>query len=64
MWGLLKTVLLGLLDRLPERDPLLDDHEDDDDDDHSGDHRSLDYSHLNPEPRRTVRRPASGEDDS
>lgn len=56
-WGLLKTVLLGLLDRLPERDPLLDDPEDEDDDyAHSRDIRALDYSHLNPEPRRSRRR--------
>ncbi|MEK9500965.1 CDP-diacylglycerol--serine O-phosphatidyltransferase [Gaopeijia maritima] len=59
VWGLLKTVLLGLLDRLPERDPLLDDPEDDEEDDayaHSRDIRALDYSHLNPEPRRSRRR--------
>ncbi|MEQ9570041.1 MAG: CDP-diacylglycerol--serine O-phosphatidyltransferase [Longimicrobiales bacterium] len=56
LWGLLKTVLLGLLDRLPDRDPLLDDH-DDDYDDESGDVRTLDYSHLNPEPRRSRRPP-------
>lgn len=50
VWGLLKSVLLGLLDRLPDRDPLLDD----DDDEHfpPGDVRSLDYSELTPAPRR------------
>jgi CDP-diacylglycerol--serine O-phosphatidyltransferase len=30
-WGLVKSVLLGLLDRLPGGDPLLDEDEDDDD---------------------------------
>jgi CDP-diacylglycerol--serine O-phosphatidyltransferase len=53
-WGLLKTVSLGLLDRLPDRDPLLDEPDDEDDEyGHSRDTRTLDYSHLNPEPRRT-----------
>lgn len=57
-WGLLKTVLLGLLDRLPDRDPLLDAPDDGDEgDDHpiSGDIRALDYSHLTPEPPPTHR---------
>ena len=46
VWGLLKSVLLGLLDRLPERDPLLD-H----DDEEMGDPvapRALDYTQLTP----------------
>ncbi|MBT8336773.1 MAG: CDP-diacylglycerol--serine O-phosphatidyltransferase [Gemmatimonadetes bacterium] len=54
VWGLVKTVSLGLLDRLPDRDPLLDEPDDDDDYDHSRDTRTLDYSHLNPEPRRAA----------
>lgn len=62
-WGLLKTVVLGLLDRLPDRDPLLDDPEDDDHDDYSSrDVRSLDYSHLHPDSRHSRR--ASPENDS
>lgn len=59
-WGLLKTVLLGLLDRLPDRDPLLDDPDDDEEGDAyplSGDIRALDYSHLTPEPPRSHRPP-------
>jgi len=43
-WGLLRSVVLGLLDRLPDRDPLLD--EDDDLDDSGGEVRSLDYTEL------------------
>jgi CDP-diacylglycerol--serine O-phosphatidyltransferase len=49
VWGLLKSVLLGLLERLPDRDPLLD--EDDEEDGVHGDARSLDYSELTPEAR-------------
>ncbi|MEJ2540852.1 MAG: CDP-diacylglycerol--serine O-phosphatidyltransferase [Gemmatimonadota bacterium] len=51
LWGLLKSVLLGLLDRLPERDPLLDDDEEEDDEDYP-DHRALDYAELTPPERR------------
>ncbi len=43
-WGLLKSVLLGLLDRLPGEDPLLD--EDDDEDEREV--RVLDYGGLGP----------------
>ncbi len=62
-WGLLKTVILGFLDRLPERDPLLDDPDDEDPDGFpTGEIRSLDYSDLNPDPRRSRRERT--EDDS
>jgi CDP-diacylglycerol--serine O-phosphatidyltransferase len=57
VWGLLKSVLLGLLERLPDRDPLLD--EDDEEPFPPGDVRSLDYSELNPAPR--PRRPSENE---
>jgi CDP-diacylglycerol---serine O-phosphatidyltransferase len=50
-WGLLKSFLLGLLDRLPERDPLLDEEEEEDD----GPRRPLDYTDLTP--HRTPRTP-------
>ena len=50
VWGLLKSVLLGLLERLPDRDPLLDEDEDDGPFP-PGDVRSLDYSELYPESR-------------
>ena len=46
-WGLLKSVLLGLLDRLPDRDPLLDEDEDVRDE-ASAEIRDLDYSELAP----------------
>lgn len=45
LWGLLKSVLLGLLDRLPERDPLLDEE---DLDEAQAEVRSLDYGDLAP----------------
>jgi len=46
LWGLIKSVLMGLLDRLPERDPLED--EEDDDDDEGDFVREMDYTELNP----------------
>lgn len=42
-WGLIRTVLLGFLDRLPERDPLLDEDED-------SDEREVDYEEMRPGP--------------
>ncbi|MFQ5536682.1 MAG: CDP-diacylglycerol--serine O-phosphatidyltransferase [Gemmatimonadota bacterium] len=45
-WGLIKSVLLGLLDRLPGGDPLLDDEESDGED--RAEVRSLDYADLRP----------------
>ena len=53
VWGLLHSVILGLWDRLPERDPLLDLEEDD-----AGEEvRELDYSDLAPRRFRKKRRP-------
>lgn len=52
VWGLLKSVILGLLDRLPGGDPLLD--EDDEDEDVT-EPRTLDYGELNPRARSTPR---------
>ena len=46
VWGLLKSVLLGLLDRLPERDPLED--VEDDDDAELEFPRQMDYTEINP----------------
>ncbi|MEQ1857343.1 MAG: CDP-diacylglycerol--serine O-phosphatidyltransferase [Longimicrobiales bacterium] len=51
IWGLFKSVILGLLDRLPGGDPLLEE-----DDEEEGEHalaevRSLDYTELRAEPR-------------
>jgi len=51
-WGLLRSVLFGLLDRLPERDPLLDEEEDGHDDTST---RALDYGEINPRPARPGR---------
>jgi CDP-diacylglycerol--serine O-phosphatidyltransferase len=50
-WGLLKSVLLGLLDRLPGGDPLLDEDEDED----VAEMRALDYGELHPSVRATTR---------
>ncbi|NNM05562.1 MAG: hypothetical protein HKO65_10700, partial [Gemmatimonadetes bacterium] len=47
-WGLLKALLLGLLDRLPDRDPLLDE-EDEDEDDPRAEVRQMDYSDVAPD---------------
>jgi len=51
-WGLVRSVVLGLLDRLPDRDPLLD--EEDDLDDSGAEVRSLDYTELSPRSSRSV----------
>lgn len=45
LWGLFRSVLLGLWERLPDRDPLLD-LEDDDLDESGAEVRSLDYTEL------------------
>jgi CDP-diacylglycerol--serine O-phosphatidyltransferase len=49
VWGLLRSVLLGLLERLPERDPLLDL---DEDDEGAENERTMDYTELTPPDRR------------
>jgi CDP-diacylglycerol--serine O-phosphatidyltransferase len=48
-WGLLKSVILGLLDRLPGGDPLLD--EDEEDEEELTEPRPLDYTELDPRAR-------------
>ena len=45
-WGLCRSVFMGLLERLPERDPLLDDDHDDD-----LEPREVDYDDLSPRVR-------------
>jgi CDP-diacylglycerol--serine O-phosphatidyltransferase len=52
-WGLLKAVVLGLLDRLPDRDPLLDEEEADDS---GAEVRRVDYRDLAPGKFRGIRR--------
>jgi len=49
-WGLLKSVILGLLDRLPGGDPLLDEEEDEDEP-ALREVRTLDYAELKAETR-------------
>lgn len=46
-WGLIKSVLIGFLDRLPGGDPLLDE----DEDDLKNEQRDLDYAALGPSSR-------------
>jgi CDP-diacylglycerol--serine O-phosphatidyltransferase len=50
-WGLMRTVVLGFLERLPDRDPLLDEEEGEDDE---GEVREMDYDEI--QPRRRFRR--------
>jgi CDP-diacylglycerol---serine O-phosphatidyltransferase len=54
VWGLVKSVLLGLLDRLPGGDPLLDE----DEDEAGAEVRRLDYGELGPraQPRSDIDR--------
>ncbi len=47
-WGLLKAFLLGLLERLPDRDPLLDGEEEEEEDDSGAELRSVDYRDVAP----------------
>ena len=61
VWGLLRSVLLGLLDRLPDRDPLLDDDDDEEDDGYPS-QRTLDYAELTPPDRDRRRSGAPPED--
>jgi CDP-diacylglycerol--serine O-phosphatidyltransferase len=49
-YGLLRTVVLGFLERLPDRDPLLDEDGDE------GEVRELDYEAIRPRPRHRRRR--------
>lgn len=45
MWGLIRSVLLGLVERLPERDPLLDE---DEPDEAGAEIRAMDYADIAP----------------
>lgn len=62
-WGLLRSVVGGLLERLPERDPLLD-TEDEREDEAGEEVRSLDYRELAPGKFASPsRRPGRGDED-
>jgi CDP-diacylglycerol--serine O-phosphatidyltransferase len=53
--GLIRSVGLGLLDRLPDRDPLLDEDDEDDQDEAEAELRALDYGEVAPtRPRRDL----------
>ena len=61
-FGLLKAILLGFIDRLPERDPLLDDDDEDLEVDDSGlEIRTVDYRDVAPDRFRKKRRSHSKE---
>ena len=47
-FGLVRSVVHGLLDRLPERDPLLDEGEEGAQDEAGAELRSMDYSEVAP----------------
>ena len=57
--GLIRSVVLGLLDRLPERDPLLDEDDDESQDEAGAELRSMDYGEV--APTRPHREPAHNE---
>lgn len=59
-WGLVKSVLLGLLDRLPGGDPLLDE---DDEDEELEEPRTLDYADLHAGARPSRSEPLHDEED-
>ncbi len=49
-WGLVRSVVLGLLDRLPEKDPLMDELEGEDPHESRMELRSVDYADLTARP--------------
>lgn len=51
-YGLVRAVVIGLLDRLPDRDPLLDEDDDDEVPDAQSEVRTLDYDEIAPSRRR------------
>jgi CDP-diacylglycerol--serine O-phosphatidyltransferase len=58
LFGLIRSVGLGLLDRLPERDPLLDEEDEEDQDEAGAELRTLDYGEVAPtRPRRDPSNP-------
>lgn len=62
-WSLVKSILLGLWERLPERDPLLDEEEEDEDDS-VAEVREMDYSDVAPDRGRRSRKIAERMRDS
>jgi len=60
LWGLSKAVLLGFLDRLPDRDPLLDEEEEEDEG--AAEVRDVDYRDV--APARYREKPSKGKEKS
>lgn len=56
-YGLLRTVVLGFLERLPDRDPLIDEEGDE------GEVREMDYGEIRPRPRFIRRRRPRAKED-
>jgi hypothetical protein len=48
LWGVTRGMVLGLLERLPDRDPLMDDGEEDEEDEGGAEVRSVDYGEIAP----------------
>jgi hypothetical protein len=61
-WGLVRSALLGLLDRLPEKDPLIDEEEQEEGEESEA--RPVDYGELAPHRRRTRHRETTNENES
>jgi CDP-diacylglycerol---serine O-phosphatidyltransferase len=61
LWGLVRSVALGLMDRLPERDPLLDEEELPDE--AGAEIRSMDYTEVAPSRGPQRAKPENGEEE-
>jgi CDP-diacylglycerol---serine O-phosphatidyltransferase len=63
--GVIRSVVLGLVERLPDRDPLLDEEEDAEGDEADAEIRSMDYTEVAPSrPALRVEDTRTGEDDA
>jgi len=60
VWGLVRSVMMGLVERLPERDPLLDE---DEPDEAGAEVRSMDYTEVAPGRRTRAEEPERGEEE-
>jgi CDP-diacylglycerol--serine O-phosphatidyltransferase len=64
LWGLVRSAALGLVERLPDRDPLLDEDETEDADEADAEIRTLDYTDVAPRRAQHGTSTDTGEDDS
>ncbi len=56
-WSLIRSILLGLWERMPDLDPLLDRDDEEDEDEGGAEVREVDYSDVAPERKKRRRRP-------